>query len=124
MNVETSNEEKQFNYALSLRDDGDLIGATREFEDILNKAPKHPAAAYGMLGHLYFQLGDFDNALNSYLKSTALSPKSELGSLGLFHTLWKLDRKDDALAEAKRFLELRASKEYEMLFDEIGERPD
>jgi tetratricopeptide (TPR) repeat protein len=121
--MERAEYEKRFNFALDRRDKNDLHGAIRELSQLVHDEHQKPAPVYGMLGHLYFLLGDFENALINNREATRHGPKSELASLGLFHTLWELGRKDEALSEARRFIALRPSAEYELLFTEIGRRP-
>ena len=44
-----------------------------------------------------------------------LKPDTELASRGLFHSLWKLGRHNEALEEMKRFLLIADSEEYRQL---------
>ena len=92
-----------------------------KFNEILSMSLKHKAPVLGVMGHIYYKLKDFEKALDCYEKTVSLSPKSELASLGLFHTLWDMERERDAFEEAKRFLSIRESKEYFQLIEEMRE---
>ena len=85
----------------------------------MKKRPLHRAAILGVLAHIYFTQRDLSKALDCYIETVSLSPKSELASLGLFHTLWDLGRAGEACNEAKRFLSLRESEEYFLLIEEM-----
>lgn len=52
-------------------------------------------------------------------KSVTLSPKSEMASLCLFHTLWDLNRQDEAKNEIRRFIQSGGNiNKYNILFKE------
>ncbi len=81
-------------------------GAIQAFEKAIKKSPKC-SLAYWLLGGMHFTyLHDPQTALPFLQKAVALSPKTEMASLGLFHALWALDRLDEALAEIKRYQHL------------------
>jgi hypothetical protein len=50
----------------------------------------------------------------------ALSPKSELASLGLFQSLNDIGRKDEAFTEMRRFLSLSKSDEYNRFLHDVN----
>jgi predicted Zn-dependent protease len=64
-------------------------------------------------------LGDAASALPYFRRAVLLEPNSEKFSLGLFHCLWGLDSRTDAINEAKRFLESQPSAEYAELLASI-----
>ena len=78
----------------------------------------------GMLGGYLEDLGRHREALPHLDASVRLSPGSELASITRFHAHWAVGRESDAWAEARRFISVGASGEYEQLFVELGERPD
>ena len=80
-------------------------------ENLANNYPEI-ASVFGLLASLYFELDRYEEAALAYQKATELSPKSEMASLGLFHSLWQLERNDDAFEEMKRFMAISASDEY------------
>lgn len=65
------------------------------------------APAHGMRGLILFSaLKRPQDAILSFQEAVRLAPKSELASLGLFHSLWKTGREDDAFEEMKRYQSL------------------
>lgn len=112
--------EPEFRRALRLRDGGDLLGAAAIFER-LDAAYPNKAAILGMWGSIYFHLKDWEHALPLYQRTVMLSPESELASLGLFHSLWHLGKRDEAFAEMRRFLSITESAEYSQLLGEMHE---
>ena len=113
--------EPDFNRASSLWHEGKLLEAARIFKGLDKKFPNQPAIL-GMLGAIYFTTGNYANALTYWEKVVKLSPKSELASRALFHTLLQHERFDDALTEANRFIKLNGySKEYAMIMEELDE---
>ncbi len=44
---------------------------------------------------------------------------AELTSLGLFHTLWSMERYKDGFAELRRFLSISESEEHFRLIEEM-----
>lgn len=124
MNAEVKAKiEPDFNRALLLRDSGDLLGAALIFER-LDKEYPNQSAILGMWASIYFHLENWEMALPLYQRTTNLSPKSELASLGLFHSLWNLGKQDEAFSETKRFLSISDSEEYRQLIKEMGEKLD
>lgn len=121
MNVEERAKiELEFDRALRLRDGGDLLGAAAIFER-LNAEYPNQAAILGMWGSIYFRLRDWERALPLYQRTVMLAPKSELASLGLFHSLWSHGRREEAFAEMRRFLCVADSAEYRQLLCDLRE---
>src|SRR5262249_33730447 len=81
-------------------------------------------AVHGELAFIYKELGELSSAETECRAALALAPKSEMGSLLLFHVLLELGRRHDALAEAVRLLKLRDSSEYRALFSDVGFRSE
>ena len=52
-------------------------------------------------------------------RAVELSPRSELASVGLFHSLWDLGKVNQAFAEMRRFLRLSDSPEYSKLLRDL-----
>ena len=77
------------------------------------------ASVFGILGDVYWHLGSLSDAIQSFSRATELSPRSELASLGLFHTLWDSGQTEQALNEMERFLSLSQSSEYARLLREL-----
>lgn len=115
--------EPRFTEALRLRDEAKFA----ESEDILSElSSEYPqtAAVWLMLGHVRWKREDLSAATESFRRASILAPKMELASLGLFHTLWELGRRDEAFEEARRYITLAGpSKEYGMLLRELEHEP-
>jgi predicted Zn-dependent protease len=78
------------------------------------------AAVVGYLAGIYFESKQYALAEKSFRKTSRLSPKSELASLGLFHSLWQLGRRREAFAEMRRLLKLTDSEEYKTLLRDMA----
>ena len=109
---------REFDAAIKLHRAHKSRQAAKALEQL---AADHPSSApvAGMLGGVYFDLGDFQQAARWFKRATKLSPKSELASVGLFHSLWELDRTADAVAEMRRFLRGSDSPEYTKLLRDL-----
>lgn len=116
--------ERLFNEAIQLRDLGEYDKAITNLIEVQNEGTVSDAATLGVLGHIYFLKEDWPEALKCFVKLVTLSPRSELASLNLFHTFIHLERVDEAFDEARRFLSVRDSEEYRLLFNEINERAE
>ncbi|MDH5711190.1 MAG: hypothetical protein OEZ15_05950 [Gammaproteobacteria bacterium] len=57
-----------------------------------------------MLGGAYFSMEKYAEAEMVFEKLILLEPGIGRFSIGLFNTLWKMNRKEEALEEIKRFL--------------------
>ena len=60
----------------------------------------------------------FDEAIAAFHCAIRLAPKAEGVSLNLFHYLWRLGKKDEALEEVKRFMSIGDSKDYREIVKE------
>ncbi len=115
---ELSQLKRWMNAALKLRGKGrrpEAIALLRPHLDVL----KRRAPGAGLLATLYFENDDFKNAAEWYARAAALAPKSEMASLGLFHSLWKIGKHQKALKEMRRFLGGSDSREYSRLLHEL-----
>jgi tetratricopeptide (TPR) repeat protein len=116
--------EPIFNKALEFWRGGDGRTAASMLERLALEYPNRPFIL-GMLGAIYRSLEEYERAVEYYSRTTALSPKSELASLGLFHSLWRVGRHEEAMAEMTRFTSVAPSKEYDLLVSEsLGELVD
>jgi tetratricopeptide (TPR) repeat protein len=112
--------EPEFNRALDLRQNNPNE-AIQILEQLDHRFPGQ-AIITGMLGSIYHSLGDWVNALRYYRRTVALSPKSELASLGLFHSLRHHERFEEAFDEARRFIKLNGiTEDYRLLMQELDE---
>ena len=110
--------EQRFNDAALLKANGKLHESVQQFCQIAHEYPDF-APTFGMMGHLFWELGNIEEAINCFRTVVKLSPQSELGSLGLFHVLLEAKHVDEAFTEMKRFLSLADSEEYRLLLHDI-----
>jgi len=113
--------EQLFAEAIALRDLGNLRDTLAKLAEILSEQTKFDAPVLGLMGNIYWDLNDFTKALECYRKAVVIKPKSELASLGLFHTLWNLGKRDEAFDEMRRFLSISSSEEYSRLLSEMNQ---
>ena len=71
--------------------------------EVLKEEPTNKAALI-MLGGSYFSIEKYAEAEMVFERLILLEPGIGQFSIGLFNTLWKMDRKEEALEEIKRFL--------------------
>lgn len=72
--------------------------------ELLKEEPNNQAALL-MLGGAYFCSDKFSEAEMVFERLILQSPGNGKFSIGLFNTLWEMDRHDEALEEIRRFLE-------------------
>jgi predicted Zn-dependent protease len=104
--------------AIRLKRAGKVRAAVALMESLARDYPKSAAVA-GCLGGAYFDLDQPTKAAKYFRRATKLSPRSELASLGLFHSLWSVDAVDAAFAEMRRFLKRADSQEYAKLLRDL-----
>ena len=105
--------------ALKLGRAGQHQAATRGLLPLARHQPTS-GAVRGVLGKLYFESGDFRRAAKWFRLATEVSPRSELASLGLFHSLWELNRRRAALAEMSRFLSVAECADYTAILHDLA----
>ena len=72
--------------------------------EILKEEPENQAALL-ILGGSYFAAERYDDAEMVFERLVLLSPGSGKLSVALFNTLWKMERREEALEEIKRFMQ-------------------
>ena len=112
------NLKPEFDEAVKAKESGDLFRA-RQILLQLHRSDPGSTAILAVLGHTCFKLNLLDEALEFFRKATLLTPHSEAASLGLFHSLWKADRTDEAFDEMRRFLSEYESEEYTRLLADL-----
>ncbi|HEX9995619.1 MAG TPA: hypothetical protein VGB45_00625 [Abditibacterium sp.] len=100
----------------------DEEGRAIEILDRINDANPDVPVVVGLLGLYLYHQGNFERALSAQKHSAVLSPRSKTTSLALFHTLWGMDLRDEALAEIKRHFLATGEMlpDYEEIVDEIN----
>ena len=96
---------QHYEYANSLRQDGQLAAAAREFEIALHFDPKH-AGARSALALLLQNQSKFDAAAEQYELAIPLDPKNADLRYEYSYTLSRLGRSDEAAAQLNVALEI------------------
>jgi uncharacterized protein HemY len=102
-----------------------LIGKGKHREalrilQLLSRQHPRSAAVFGTLGRAFFEIGDLQKSRGAFQSAVDLNSKSELASLGLFHSLWGLHAASEAFAEMRRFLSISDSSEYKTLLRDLA----
>ena len=113
-NLTTDANAKLLDDAIAANRLGNRANAVKILKRLIVQDPSS-AAANGYLAGIYFDQSKFSDAEMLFRNSTLLSRKSEMASLGLFHSLWNLSRYSEAFAEMRRYLTVSESKEYSKL---------
>ena len=113
--------EPDFNRATKLWHENRSVEAVEILRKLNDEFPDQ-TVIFATLGAIHFSKGDFVSSLTYFQKVVKLSPKSELASLGLFHSLIKHEQFDAALSEARRFINKNGlTEEYKLLMEELEE---
>lgn len=107
---------KVFDEAVRLQDNGDLISAKEKLLSLASIDPQS-AAIFAILGDVYWEMGLLEEAVKVFKRAIELAPKLEAVSLGLFHCLWKLGKRNEAAEEVKRFMTISDSANYREIID-------
>lgn len=105
--------------AIKLNRMGNQSAALRILKPLAISHPRSAPVA-GYLGGIYFEAGRIDEAVECFRRASTLSPRSELPSLGLFHSLWATGDRNGALAEMRRFVSIAPSAEYARLIEDLA----
>jgi len=112
-----------FELGIELRDNGVLKDSVNVFLKILDNYPDHEkiSGVYSVLGGVYKDLEENEDALTCFKKASDLNPKSELASLGLYITYAELDRDEEAIKELIRYLRQFPADLYKDTLEELLE---
>jgi tetratricopeptide (TPR) repeat protein len=115
--------EKEIERAIDFKNKGDNWTAIEILEQVDRDHPDY-GAAVGLLGCLLWSEKELNRAVLVLQRSVALSPHAPMISLALFHSLWELDRKEDALEEMKRHLSATGKllPDYQGILEEMNEK--
>jgi tetratricopeptide (TPR) repeat protein len=115
--------ESEIERAISFKNKGDNCTAIEILEQVDRDHPDI-VAAVGLLGCLLWSEKELDRAVPVLQRSVELSPRAPMISLALFHSLWELDRKEDALEEMKRHLSATGQllPDYQAILEEMNKK--
>ena len=109
---------KIFDTAVAYKQQGELQRSRDLLQDLARQNPE-TASILAVLGDVYWDLGQLEAAVDSFRSATLIKPFSETVSLALFHCLRKLERRDEALKEAQRYLTHSDSSDYLEMIQEM-----
>jgi tetratricopeptide (TPR) repeat protein len=114
-----------FDDAMKLRNAGDLAGARRLLESLVEQLDAEDADllsyTHSQLGLICERLEDHQEREAHFRAAVATAPDYDLPSMGLFEALYDLGRWTEALQEMVRFMRLSHSKDYAEIASEISE---
>jgi hypothetical protein len=114
------NNEKRlrcmFDDAMKLRNAGDLIGARRLLESLVERLAADDRSllshAHSQLGHICQRLAHHCEREAHFRAAVAATPDYDLPSLGLFEALYDQGRRTEAFQEMARLMRLSYSRDY------------
>jgi predicted Zn-dependent protease len=112
--------KKQFSETVKFKEAGQFECARKMLLDLHEKDPQS-TAILAVLGDVYWDMRLLEDAVSVFKRAIQLSPTLEAVSLGLFHCLWQLGKREEALEEVMRFQSLADSEDYREIFREINE---
>ncbi len=115
----TDHEKKQFALAQERSKLNDLPGTIEILRNLVAENPES-AMFNATLANSLKAEGDIDTAIEHFQKAVKLAPKSELYSLGLFHSLWRQEKREEAFDEMKRFMSISDSDDYRAIIAEMN----
>ncbi|HEY1861540.1 MAG TPA: tetratricopeptide repeat protein [Gemmataceae bacterium] len=108
--------------AIQLRRRGRFPEAVKLLKASLQRIPDQAAVCW-YLGSIYLHdLNQAEQALPLYRRATRSAPKSQRASLGLFHALWALDRRREAMKELGRFQAIAHCDDYATILAEVQKK--
>ena len=112
-----------FESAIDLKNRGELRAAVVILSKILDNYSNHESKArvHEVLGGVYMDLEEHENALENFIKASILSPKSELASLGLYVSYANVNKDEEAIGELIRYLQNYPAGLYKATLEELLE---
>lgn len=109
----------EFSRATKLHEAGDYERARGMLEKLVQSEPGS-VTVLAVLGHVLYDLREFREAARVFRQAAEMAPKLEAVSLGLFHSLWELNRQEEAMEELGRFQSVSDSQDYREIVKEIN----
>lgn len=76
----------------------------------------------GLIATSYYHAKEYGMSAEYYKRTIELNPRSELASLGLFHSLWEMKNYSGAFKEMDRFLSSNEANTYKVTLKELFEQ--
>ena len=86
MNIKLKKAEDFFKLGNSLRDNGKLDDAVKNYKKAIELNPNH-SLAHNNLGVIFINLGKTNEAINNFQKTINISPKNTKAYLNLSYTM-------------------------------------
>ena len=118
-NMNEKEYDEKIDEALKLRNAGEIQESLSILSNIFETIPANDIRSLGLVGSLFRESNELTKALYCFDKAVESDPLSSRASLGLFHTLWRMERYDEAFNELERFLLLSESHEHFMLLEDM-----
>lgn len=115
----TEIERRMYAEAANLSENGRLIDAIPILEQLAYGRPDC-AIFLAVLANAYWEADRIQDAERWFRLAVLARPTWEASSLGLFHCLWEQGKKEEALDEIKRFMEISYSDEYVAIVKSIN----
>lgn len=112
---------KQIDEALELRNVGKIQESISILLKVFEDIPANDIPALGVVGSLFREANNLSKALYCFDRAVESDPTSPRASLGLFHTLWRMERYDDGLNELERFFSISESESHSSLLEDMRE---
>lgn len=80
--------------------------AIKSFRNLQELFPESTSVAQGMLGSVFYEIGQLAEAASCFKAVLSLQPRSQLASWGFFHSCLEQGLDIAALDEGRRYLEL------------------
>ena len=112
---------KQIDEAFELRQVGKIEESIILLSNMFESIPSTDIKALGLVGSLFREANELSKALYCFQKAVESDPISPRASLGLFHSLWRLERYNEGFDELKRFLSISESEAHFMLLEDLRE---
>ena len=114
-----SNEQKMYDRAFQLKNEGKIEESISEFKRVLSEYP-HSGISASMIANLYYsELNEPEKALPYGRLAIDLLPQNETASFCLSLCLFELNRKDEMYSEIKRYISEGGKLDlYNTLFEE------
>jgi len=116
----TEEEKRQFSEAQERSKSNDLPGTLEALKSLVLQRPDS-AMFSATYANTLKESGDLEGALHYFRRAVVIEPTKELYSLGLFHCLWRLEKREEALAEMRRFVSIAESADYQQILRELNE---
>lgn len=112
---------KQIDEAFELNQAGKIKESLTILSNTFENIPANDIKSLGLVGSLFREANDLPKALYCFQKAVESDLNSPRASLGLFHTLWRLERYDEGFDELERFLSISESESHSALLEDMRE---